>query len=63
MKKDTDIAYIGMWIYAALLFVIMISLALSNIKIPNRVQKENQDTILVYRRDTIIHYIITEEQL
>lgn len=63
MKKDTDIAYIGMWIYAALLFVILISLALSNIKIPNRVQKENQDTILVYRRDTIIHYIITEEQL
>ena len=63
MKKDTDIAYIGMWIYAALLFVILISLALSNIKISNRVQKENQDTILVYRRDTIIHYIITEEQL
>lgn len=61
MKKDTDIAYIGMWIYAALLFVILISLALSNIKTSNRVQKENQDTILVYRRDTIIHYIITEE--
>lgn len=63
MKKDTDIAYIGMWIYAALLFVILISLALSNIKTFNRVQKENQDTIWVYRRDTIIHYIIKEEQL
>lgn len=63
MKRDIDIAYIGMWIYVALLFVILISLALSNIKTPNRVQKENQDTILVYRRDTIIHYIITEEQL
>ena len=61
MKKDTDIAYIGMWIYAALLFVILISLALSNIKMPYRVQKENKDTILVYRRDTIIHYIITED--